>query len=272
LRGFFFMNKHISEIIKSLAEIPSIKFVGLGGSRGLRLEHPQSDYDIAIYREDGDVVEPAAMYEVLKPYVNLDTLKNYRGFTQAQINGTARFEVFQKTIKDVNNELVNAHKGAFRMVYPKLMPHGTISTQIISHIVHFKVCEDKYGSNKELISRAVPMPDPLKKTLIKYFKSQLNILLIHAGKIKKPLDCQYFIALISYVIHCVNILIFVANDHYPVLEKGGAQYILKNLNNIPDNYEMFVQNAIKHAALAEYQVSIECINLLCSNINELVKF
>lgn len=261
------MNQQIQTIIKSLSDIPRVQFIGLGGSRGLGLESPESDYDVVIFREDGDVIDHELILNVLRPFINLDRYKHYRGFIETEIDGKYKLEIFQKRVQDVKNELVNMNKGAFRMIHPKLMPFGSISTIIISHIVYFKICEDKFGVYKKLIESALPMSLLLKKTLLSYFSSQLDIILIHANKIKSQQDCQYFLALMSHAVYCINILIFASNDRYPILERGGSQYIVKHLKNIPKDYESLITRGMQLGASGKYQECMQAITLLRRGID-----
>ena len=225
----------MQELIKALSAIDGIVAVGLGGSRGLGLADENSDYDFVLFRNSGDRIGGQIIVDAIKPYADAANIRTHSSFVMAQAMGK-KIEIFQHDLSLIEREISTAREGKFRWSIRPLFPHGSISTGLISHIIHLELCFEQGGCVSKLRRLAQPFPDSLMRSLINVFLRQAGITVTHASKIKKAADLQYLIALCSGFVFYANVVIFSINRQYPVIERGGAKLIF-DLPLRPKNYE-----------------------------------
>jgi hypothetical protein len=224
----------MEELINALAGIKGVMAVGLGGSRGMNLANPQSDYDFVIFRLGGSPVAPALIVDAISPLVDADSIIDTAGFVRARIKGV-KFDVFQKDMYLIEREISAAREGKFNWTIRPLFPHGDLSTCQISHVVHLEICAEQNGLLSQLKQLARPYPLLLLHSMINTFLTQSSNTAIHASKITNSDERQQLMALCSTFFFYANLLIFAFNKQYPVLEKGARQ-LIAGLPLQPQNY------------------------------------
>lgn len=254
-------------LIRNLSLIEGVLAVGLGGSRGLHIANEHSDYDFVICRYGGPLIAPSAIMDAMHDVVDAGTMDNTSGFVSALVSGR-KVEVFQKDLALVEKEIQMAKAGKFRYSIRQLFPHGDLSTCIISHIVHLEICAERNHILSRLKRLAEPFPELLMQSMIKTFLSQATIARIHAGKIRKKQDLQYFIGLCSAFVFYANIVIFAINRKYPVLERGGAE-LIAGFQLIPEGYPGRIQMLFSHAASYRHVNALEEMNAILGGLRNL---
>jgi hypothetical protein len=159
----------IEQLIRSLSEFEGIEGIVLGGSRGIGLGNDHSDYDIAIYHP-GKRIQDDILVKLFPKSVKIES-------SQVLISGRLgelKFELFQKNLVKIEQEITNNVEGKFKWQLSPLLPFGDLSYRIVSHLTNSKILFDR---NKRLLKntkRITPIPPLLKKSIINYFFTQLR--------------------------------------------------------------------------------------------------
>jgi hypothetical protein len=257
----------MKEMIHALMGLTPVQAVGLGGSRGLGLATPQSDYDVVLFRHGGPMVNPAQIVDAITPWVDAGSIAVKSGFVSAR-KAEMQFEFFQNDVNVIAQEVAQAREGKFRWQMRMLYPHGYLSTGEVSHIVYLQLCAEKNRVLSRLREQALPFPKALQHTLLDLFLRQASIAIIHAAKIHKPQEMQYFLAQCSAFVFHLNVVMFALNEQYPVVERGGSQLIAAMAIR-PQQYEPRVQDLLARAANLEYTNALENMRALLAEVREL---
>ncbi|MES2013576.1 MAG: hypothetical protein V4445_07490 [Pseudomonadota bacterium] len=238
---------------QALSAINRVVAVGLGGSRGLALADENSDYDFVIFRHSGDRIDSKSIVDAVRPFADLGKIQDTVGFVRLEVSGK-KIDIFQKELSLIEREIHMAKAGKFNWSIRQLFPHGDLSTCIISHITFLELCSEKDQCLTKLKKLAEPFPLLLTDSLTKTFATQASISLIHANKIQRPTDMQYYIGLCSAFVFFTNIVLFAINKKYPVIEKGGSR-IITSLPNCPRDYDFRIAKIFRAAAEADFKLA-----------------
>ena len=244
-------------LIKRIERIDQVISIGYGGSRGLKLNNENSDFDIIIYHNEKKPLNFSSLKNYLNPILEENKVKLIANFITGEFEGK-KFELFQKNIATVNDEIRHSKEGKFRYMPRRLFPHGYISTSLLSHINHLDLIVDKNFTLKAMRNSISIYPKKLMVSLLNYFFREAQITLIHAKKINKDAHVYNLVSLISFYFFYIDVVLFTVNREYPVLEKGGLA-LLNNFEYKILDYERLKKDIYIAALNSEIT---KCVNLM----------
>jgi hypothetical protein len=258
----FFM---INDLIKSLSAIDNVVGIVYGGSRGIGIHNQDSDHDIVLYDDDENRISNAVLLQHIPEIFKLDV-------KPALISGYAgdfKFEIFQKSLKKVQAEINNNIQGRFNWKLAPLFPFGDLSYRQVSHLVNSKVLWDRDGELLSTINLVNPIPKLFKKSVVEHFFKQINNTLIHFAKVKKKEDQFHLMSLMGLIFFCYVNILYVANNRYPITEKGNF-LVATSLPNIPTDFIQRISNVYSAASAFEYDNARVLLKALVAELKSIV--
>ena len=82
---------------------------------------------------------------------------------------------------------------------------------------------------------ATPYPEALREQMLKTFRTEAALTLIHAAKVKHPNEMPYLAALYARAVSCWTLALFATNRRYPIIDKG-AQRLIMSFPIHPEQY------------------------------------
>ena len=130
----------ISYVTESLAALPGVVAVALGGSRGARTNRPDSDWDFAVYyRASIGAFDPADLRAVGWP----GEVSELGGWGGGIFNGGAwltidgrRTDVHYRDLDDVEHHLAEAEAGRFRIEHLMFYLAGVPTYVVVAELAH----------------------------------------------------------------------------------------------------------------------------------------
>lgn len=261
-------NKSFTLIDEALASIDEVKAVCLGGSRGLGIANTNSDYDYVIFHRGEKRVTASKISEVISPILDeaefLDT-----GDLKFGTIKNSKIEIFHKSIDLIENEIKRAKEGKFNISIRPLYPHGFISSSILSHVAYLEICNEKNDCITNFKKMITPIPEILKRSLIKYFHNQAAISIVHLKKINKPSENFYAATICSAYFFYLNVVILAKNNIYPLIEKSGSDLVYTKCSG-PNNYKARVDDTFLSISQSNYKKVIEQIESIQNEVTKLL--
>lgn len=257
----------MQELKQALSLLKGVEAVGLGGSRGLGIADENSDYDFVLFRNGGEHIPAQPIVAAIKPFADSQDIFDGAGYVRARVSGK-KIDIFQKNLGLVDKEISLAKSGKFRWSIRQLFPHGDISTCLISHVIYLEICSEKHQCLSNLRRLAQPFPLLLMDALIKTFKTQASITIIHASKIRRSADFQHLIALCSAYVFFANIVIFAINKCYPVLERGGTR-LIASFPLCPKNYDQRIAAIFRFCVDGNFVAVLAELNAIQEELDSL---
>ena len=223
------------EVVKAISKVPGVVSIALGGSRSLGFATPKSDFDIAVFEREKNDIDPANLRAAAETVANGDVkLTHDLALAEFAVQGH-KVELFFRRTTTIAKEIEDAKAGKFRRWQHVLHPHGFLSTVQIGFATYARPLWDPEGDLARLVREATPYPEALREQMLKTFKAEGALALIHASKVKDPNELPYLAALYSRAVFCWSLLLFATNRQYPVIDKG-AQRLIMNLPVHPQHF------------------------------------
>jgi hypothetical protein len=255
----------ISSLISGLSAIPEVDGIVLGGSRGIHVGSTSSDYDIALYRSCDKPIPS----EVIAEHLPKDLEVNINPILITGFIGELKFEIFQKNLTKIEQEIINNQQGKFRWTLAPLLPFGDVSYRIVSHLVNSDVLYDRGDKLKSIIDRVEPLPALFKKSVVNHFVKQMNNATIHLDKVNKSDDQFHFMSLIGLILFCYINILFVINNRYPIIEKGNFT-VAQTLPKCPENFTHKISTVYSTAASFDFVRSRKFLKDLIIELKHLI--
>lgn len=255
----------INNLINSLSAIPDVEGIVLGGSRGIHVGNERSDYDIALFRS----CDKKITSEVIAAHLPKDLKVDVNPILITGYLGDVKFEIFQKNLTKVEQEIANNQQGKFRWYLAALLPFGDLSYRIVSHLVNSEVLYDRSGKLKRVIDGVTPLPPLFKKSVMNHFVKQMNNSIIHIDKVNKREDQYHFMSLVGLILFCYVNVLYVLNNRYPIIEKGNFK-VAETLPNVPAELTQKISEIYATAARFDFASSRKQIKALLIELKQLI--
>lgn len=228
-------------VVNAVSKVPGVVSIALGGSRSLGFATPNSDFDIAVFERLKDDIKPADLRTATESIAE-GKVKMTSDLALAEFSVQGRnVELFFRRTTTIAKEIEDAKAGKFRRWQHVLHPYGFLSTVQIGFATYARPLWDPEGDLATLVNAATPYPEALREQMLKTFKAEAALALIHAGKVKHPDELPYLAALYSRAVFCWSLLLFAINRQYPVIDKGAQRLIM----SFPVHPEHFHGRTIK---------------------------
>lgn len=244
----------IASVAAALSGVPGVSAVAIGGSRAIGTADAGSDYDIIAFESRLGAINKehlnAAVRHLAGPAVSLSPNGNLVNLT---ISGQ-KVEILVRSLDVIAAEIEAARQGIFKRTLHPLHPIGYLTTIIISYVVYALPVNDPEHILRDLIRRATPYPEILRSRMIGTFRTEAEFALIHASKVRSPLDLPYLTALYAQAIACWQLMLFAVNRRYPVIDKGGMRLVM-GMPQHPQNFQFRTMKILRDIASEDLQTA-----------------
>jgi len=255
----------LKSLIDGLTEIQSISGIVLGGSRGIGVGSERSDYDLALYLNTNKRIP----HELLLKHIPKEAKLRLHPALISGYIGEHKFELFQKSLPKVEQEIENNRQGKFQWFVSPLLPFGDLSYRQVSHLVNAKIVWERDDQLQKIIEKVTPLPSLFIKSAINHFSKSINNSLIHLDKINKHEDQFHFFSLVGSILFCYINILFVINNRYPIIEKGNWMATRK-LEFVPSKLMFRISEIHQSAAVYEYPAARSQLRALFQDLQKIV--
>lgn len=244
----------ISSVAAALSGVPGVTAVAVGGSRAIGTADAGSDYDIIAFESRLGTINKeqlnAAAARIAGPGIVTSPNGNLVNLT---VSGH-KVEILVRSLDVIAAEIEAARQGVFKRTLHPLHPIGYLTTIIISYVVYALPVRDPEHALRNLVQRATPYPEILRSRMIATFRTEAEFALIHASKVRSPLDLPYLTALYAQAIACWQLMLFAINRRYPVIDKGGMRLVM-GMPQHPQNFQFRTMKILRDIAGEDLQAA-----------------
>ena len=224
----------LDKITGSLAGVPGITGIVLGGSRARGTQRPDSDIDIGIYYDSGAEFDPSNLNSIA---AGLDDthrmgLITPLGAWGEWVNGGGwlvidgfHVDFIFRDIRRVERVINDCLVGKVTAHYHAGHPHAYINAMYLGEIAICKILSDRDGYLQALKAKTSPYPKEMKKALINYFMFEAGFSLMFAGNNAEKDDLYYVAGHLFRAVSCLNQVLFAVNEEYCINEKKAVRMI-----------------------------------------------
>jgi hypothetical protein len=219
----------LERIVPTLAGVPGIEAVTLGGSRARGTAHDASDYDIGLYFSANQPLDTDRLLDVAKamaddPHATAVTAVG--GWGPWIVGGGwlsiagKKVDLLYRCVDDVARVIDACHAGHLSMDYQPGHPHGFCSAIWMGEIALCQPLHDPRGMVTRLKALTSPYPKPLREALIDRFQWEIRFSIENA-ELAVSREEQTHIAGCTYrALACLGQVLFALNENYLINEKG----------------------------------------------------
>ncbi|WP_203137269.1 nucleotidyltransferase domain-containing protein [Microbacterium sp. JZ31] len=193
----------LQHMAESLAAVPGVVAVTLGGSRARGMHRPDSDFDLGVYYRPGDLdlaalgalaarvtgrAVPVAGPGGWGPWVD--------GGAWLEVDGT-RIDWILRDVARVEEQCERAARGAFAFHPQPGHPFGFLDVSYAGEVATAIPLSDPAGVLEGLTARVTPYPEPLRKAMLDGLW-QVDFLLEAARKGAARADTTYVAVCLSH--------------------------------------------------------------------------
>ena len=219
----------LERIVPSLAEVPGVVAIVLGGSRARRTGNPNSDYDIGLYYGPETPLDTSRLLAVVKDLVDdpaAAAVTPVGGWGPRIVGGGwlkirgLKVDLLYRSIQAVSAVIADCRAGAVAMDYQPGHPHGFCSATWAGEVALCHPLHDPRGAIAALKALSSPYPDKLREALIRKFLWEVSFS-IDNGETAVARGDQTHIAGCAYrALCCICQVLFALNRRYLINEKG----------------------------------------------------
>lgn len=164
----------VDQIVSSLASIPCVSAVVLGGSHARERARPDSDIDIGLYYHDADPFAISAISELARCLDDSgDPVVSGFGEWGRWVDGGAwltiggqRVDLLYRSVDKVEATLADARAGRFEIDTAQQPPYGFFGPTLLGEVAIAQPLFDPAGLLTRLKAAVQPMPEALRRAVI----------------------------------------------------------------------------------------------------------
>lgn len=235
----------LNRLVQSLADVPGIAAIVLGGSRAIDTATADSDYDIGLYIEPHAPLDVAVLRSVASALDDrcLASLVTERGAWGPWIDGGGWLQVdgqqvdlLYRDLGKVRDVITEAREGRFSTHYQPGHPHAFLSTIYMGEVALCWPLLDSAGTVAGLKAEATPFPKLLRESLVSFFSWEAGFSLDNGRKTQKRADPGYAAGCAFRAVAAMTQVLFALNGVYCINEKGAVARASR-LPTVPDRFE-----------------------------------
>lgn len=221
----------LRRLVGTLAAVPGIEAVALGGSRARGTALPGSDYDVGLYYRADRPIDVSALGRVV---ATLDD----RG-AQAEVTPIGGWgpwidgggwlkvdgvpvDLLYRNLDRVRAAIDDAHAGKVERFYQPGHPHAFLPAIYMGEVALARVLHDPAGTLARLKARTTPYPGTLARALRDSFEWEAAFALANARKGLERGDVSYLAGCAFRAVACLCQTLFALNGVYLLNEKGAV--------------------------------------------------
>lgn len=221
----------IATVAATLARVPGVAAVALGGSRARGEHHPGSDIDIGIYYEPDLPLDLAALRTLAATLDDRGEVEvTEPGAWGPWINGGAWLRVRGWPVDWLYRDLARWRRaldeclaGRLQRDYAPGHPHGVFNTIYVGELHYARPLYDPRGLLAELKARTMPYPPALKQAVLRNFLWEAGFNFDIGAKALPRNDIAYITGTLYRIVACLTQALFALNERYCINEKGATQ-------------------------------------------------
>ncbi len=219
----------LSHLTSSLAEVPGIQAIVLGGSRARGSAHPASDYDIGLYCSEARPLDTDLLQTVVKDIADdpgATTVTRFGEWGPWIVGGAwlsvegKKVDLLYRRTDEVERVMTDCRNGTVLMAYQAGHPHGFCSAIWMGEIAYCQPLHDPQGLVARLKSIALPYPRPLREALIQRFQWEILFGIENAELAIARDDRTHIAGSLYRSLGCIAQVLFALNERYLINEKG----------------------------------------------------
>ncbi|WP_407184707.1 DNA polymerase subunit beta [Bradyrhizobium centrosematis] len=219
----------LSHLTSSLAEVPGIEAIVLGGSRARGSAHLTSDYDIGLYCSEARPLDTDLLQTMVKDIADdpgaatVTRLGEWGpwivGGAWLSIQGK-KVDLLYRRTDEVERVMTDCRHGTVLMAYQPGHPHGFCSAIWMGEIAYCQPLHDPQGLIARLKSIALPYPRRLREALIQRFQWEILFGVENAELAIARGDRTHIAGCLYRSLSCIAQVLFALNERYLINEKG----------------------------------------------------
>jgi predicted nucleotidyltransferase len=221
----------LERISATLAAVPGVVAVTLGGSRATGAEHPASDYDVGLYFSERAGLDVQRLVEVVKSLVDDSAaakVTEVGGWGPWIVGGGwltiagKKVDLLYRPIESVEKVIRDCRDGRVSMDYQPGHPHGFCSAIWMGEVALCRPLSDTEGALARLKAMTAPYPDKLRDALIRRFQWEVLFSIENAQTAIPRGDPSYIAGCAFRALACAAQVLFAVNGRYLINEKGAV--------------------------------------------------
>ena len=219
----------LERVLPSLAAVPGVVAVALGGSRATGAAHAASDYDIGLYFSERAALDVGRLLEAAKGLVDDPTaakVTGVGGWGPRIVGGgwltiaNKKVDLLYRPIESVERVICDCREGRVSMDYQPGHPHGFCSAIWMGEVALCRPLSDSQGALARLKAMTSPYPDALREALIRRFQWEILFAIENAETAVARGDQTYIAGCAFRSLACGAQVLFAVNRRYLINEKG----------------------------------------------------
>jgi hypothetical protein len=222
----------LEPLVATLATVPGVEAIVLGGSRARGTSYESSDYDIGLYFSDACELDTECLQQVTRELTD-----DPQGTTVTAVGdwgpwivggawltiGDRKVDLLYRNIDDVRRIMDACRAGEITMDYQPGHPHGFCSAIWMGEVACCQPLLDPSHAIAALKASALPYPEPLRAALIRRFRWEI-LFSIENAELAALREEQSHVAGCAYrALTCIAQVLFALNGRYLVNEKGALE-------------------------------------------------
>jgi hypothetical protein len=219
----------LERVTSTIAAVPGVTAIALGGSRAKETATTTSDYDIGLYFGPGAPLDTDRLVAAVKSLVDDPTavaVTPVGGWGPWIVGGGwlsiagCKVDLLYRSVEDVTQVIRDCRVGRVIMDYQPGHPHGFCSAIWMGEVALCQPLHDPRGIIGELKAMTLPYPEALRQALLDRFQWEI-LFSIENGEIAIARGEQTYIAGCAYrALCCTAQTLFALNRRYLINEKG----------------------------------------------------
>ncbi len=231
----------IADLAAQLAEVPGVRAVVLGGSRATGTATAASDVDIGLYYDGAQSLDTAALdaFATTVDDAHRSGLITPIGGWGPRINGggwlvigDTPVDVIYRDISAVEQVIAECHAGSIRIDYQIGHPHAFCSAIYMGEVAECRPLADPHGVISRLKMRTAPMPDALRRAIVRAFWFEVDFSTGITEKAITRRDMSYVSGCLFRATASLAQVLFALNGKYLLNEKGAIARAAR-FDNVP---------------------------------------
>jgi predicted nucleotidyltransferase len=222
----------LDRLTHTLADVPGVTAIVLGGSRARGTDKAESDHDIGLYYSDAQPLDTGRLRGVVRTLVDdlrAADVTTVGGWGPWIVGGGwlviegRKVDLLYRNIEAVARVIESCRAGDISMHHQPGHPHGFCSVIWMGEVALCRPLHDPGGAIAKLKTAALPYPLQLGEALIRRFQWEI-LFSIENAELAVQRGEQTHVAGCAYrALACLAQVLFARNERYLINEKGALQ-------------------------------------------------
>ena len=260
----------LTKLARTLATVPGVAAIVLGGSRARGRAGPRSDYDIGLYYDPDRPIDIAALRGVVAglddagPKASVTAPGGWGPWIDGggwlTVSGT-RVDLLYRDLARVRGVIAACRDGRVQRVYQPGHPHAFVSAIYMGEVAYCRALWDPSRRIGALKGLTDPYPEPLRRALVDTFLWEAEFALGNARHGRGLDDTAYVAGCGFRCVACLCQVLFAANGAYLVNEKGAVSAAAE-LPRCPPGFGSRVEAAFRAVGTGRRAEGVEMLEAL----------